>query len=78
MADSATTWQAKQRLTVSKDVGNEPARAAGMELLAVRADDAGSLLAAVLQGVQPEVGKVGSLLVAPDADNPAHSSLPRP
>src|SRR5262249_38097717 len=37
-------------------VADEPEPALGMEALAVEADDAGRLLAAVLQGMQPERG----------------------
>ncbi len=42
------------------------------ELLAVAGDDAGAFLAAVLQGVQPEVSQVRRFRMTVDAENSTH------
>ena len=43
-----------------------------VEAIAVGGDDAGRLLPAMLQRVQPEVGDVGGLGVTVDAEDAAH------
>ena len=57
-----------------EDVVDVPHLADAAQVLAVRRDDAGRLLAAVLQGVQPQVGEVRCLRVTVDADDAAHDS----
>src|SRR5207302_7716538 len=54
-----------------EDVGHQPHTLFPMELLAVVGDDAGAFLAAVLQGVQAEIGEVRCLLVPVHADDGA-------
>ena len=51
-------------------VADEAEAALGMEVVAVVGDDAGGLLAAMLQGVQAERGQRGGI-VAEDAEDPA-------
>src|ERR1044072_91639 len=51
--------------------GGEAEAAFRVEAAAVVGDDAGGLLAAVLQGVQPECGDGGSLRVAENAEHAA-------
>ena len=48
------------------------------ELSAVGRDDARALLTAVLERVQPEVGELGRLRVAVDAEDAAHRGTSRP
>ena len=52
-------------------VADEPEPALGVEVVAVVGDDAGGLLAAVLEGVQAERGQRRGVLVAEDAEDPA-------
>ena len=46
-------------------------RPVGVELAAIEGDDAGGLLAAMLEGVQSECGDGGGLGVAEDAEHAA-------
>ena len=55
----------------AEDVLHQAHGAVGEEALAVAGDDAGRLLPAVLQGVEAEVGDVGGLAVAVDAEDAA-------
>src|SRR5262249_42415682 len=52
-------------------VTDETEPALGMEMCPVVGDDAGRLLAAVLQGVQPECGERGRILIAENAEHAA-------
>ena len=54
-----------------EDVADQAEVAVGVELLAVEADDAGGLLAAVLQGVQPQRGVRRGVGMAEDAEDAA-------
>ena len=56
-----------------EDVDHVAHAAMQAQLRAVAGDDAGALLPAVLQRVQPEVGQVRCLVVAVDAEDAAHS-----
>jgi hypothetical protein len=51
------------------DVAHTPIR---KELVAVTRDDAGALLAPVLQGMQAEVGEVRSFRVTVDSEDATH------
>src|SRR5215213_7805441 len=53
---------------IAGDMAHRPMR---MEMLAIEAGDTGSLLAAVLQGVQPKRNKAGRIVGAPNAENAA-------
>ena len=72
VADGDAPGSARQ-LVLREGVLHEAHRAVGVELLAVGGDDAGRLLPAVLERVQPEVGEVGRLGVAEDAEDAAHA-----
>ena len=52
-------------------VADEAEAALGIEAVAVEGDDAGRLLAAVLEGVQPERGDGGGVGMAEDAEDAA-------
>ena len=55
-----------------EDVGDVAHLADRVHRAAIDAHDTGRLLAAVLKGVQAQIGEVGRLLVIVDADYPAH------
>ena len=63
-------------LALGEDVGDEALLLPLMEAVTVGGDDAGRLLPAMLQRVQPEVGDVRGLGMAVDADDAAHSVKP--
>ena len=75
MADGEVAGQLLE-LAAREDVGDEALLLPLMEPLAVGGDDAGRFLPAVLQRVQAEVGDVGRLGVAVDADDAAHTEMP--
>ena len=70
VADGDAARQLRE-LVLGEGVLHEPHRAVRVELLAVGRDDAGRLLPAVLQRVQPEVGHVGGFGVVEDAEDAA-------
>ena len=73
VADGRVALQRREHVGV-EDVRDEPHLAVDVERLAVGRDDAGRLLAAVLQRVQAEVGVVRRLLgvaLGPDPEDPA-------
>ena len=63
--------QAVDDLAAGEVVADEAEAALGVEALAVEGDDAGRLLAAMLQGVQAERGEGGGVGVAEDAEHAA-------
>ena len=71
MADRGVAGQALDDLAAGKGVADEAEPAFGVEAGAVERDDAGGLLAAMLQGVQPERGDGGGVGVAEDAEHAA-------
>ena len=73
VADVANRERPRQvpELLLAERVLDEPHGAVREELLPVARDDAGRLLAAVLEGVEPEVGEVGGLGVAVDGEDAA-------
>jgi hypothetical protein len=54
MADGGGAGQALDHFAAGEGVADEAEAAFGMEALAVESDDAGSLLSAMLKGVEPE------------------------
>ena len=64
-------WQALDGRAVGEAVADEAEVALGVEALAVEGDDAGRLLAAMLQGVQAERRDRGGVGVAEDAEDAA-------
>ena len=52
-------------------IANEAEPALGMEMMAVEADDARRLLAAMLEGVQPKGGECRGIGMVKDAENAA-------
>jgi hypothetical protein len=57
-----------------KDVGDVAHSAAPDQRGALRGDDPGRFLPAVLEGIEAEVGQLGGFGVPEDADDPAHVS----
>ena len=76
MADGRHAGQALDHLAAGEVVADEAQPALGMEALAVERDDAGRLLAAVLQGVQAERGDGGGVRMAEDAEDAAFLAQP--
>ena len=76
MADRRHAGQAVDHLAAGEVVADEAHAALGMEALAVEGDDAGGLLAAVLQGVQAERGDGGGVGMAEDAEDAAFLAQP--
>ena len=70
MADGEAARELAELLLV-EHVLHQAHRAVGEELMPVAGDDAGRLLTAMLERVQPQVGEVGRLAVAVDADHAA-------
>ena len=68
--DGAVTGQALEPLP-AEDVGHPAHRLLHVEVMPVGGGDAGRLLPAVLQRVEPEIGDVGGLGVVPDAEEAA-------
>ncbi len=71
MADRGGAGQAVDHLAAGKIVADEAHAALGVEALAVEGDDAGGLLAAVLERVQAERGDGGGVGMAEDAEHAA-------
>ena len=71
MADRGGAGQAVDHLAAGEVVADEAHAAFGVEALAVEGDDAGGLLAAVLQGVQAERCDGGGVGMAEDAEHAA-------
>jgi hypothetical protein len=71
MADRHDAGQALDHLATGEGIADEAEAALGMETAAVEGDDAGSLLAAMLEGVEAEGRDSGGLGVAEDAEHAA-------
>ena len=71
MADRGTAGQALDHLATGEGVADEPEPPLGMKPGPIEGDDAGCLLAAVLQGVQSERGDGGGRGMAEDAEHAA-------
>ncbi len=71
MADSASARQALDHIALGEMVADEAEAALGMEALAVEGDDAGGLLAAVLERVQPQRGNGRGIAIADNAEDAA-------
>ena len=71
VAEGDVALEAADDVGLVEVVADEAEAALGMEMVAVEGDDAGGLLAAMLQGVQPERGQRGGVLVAEDAEDAA-------
>ena len=76
VTDGGEARQVRQAIG-REDVVDVPHLAHVAQMVAVGRDDAGGLLAAVLQGVEAEVGEVRGLRVSVDADDAAHGSCGR-
>src|SRR5262249_2145672 len=68
VADGDVPGQRLERALVER-LGDVPHGARDAHLLAVGARDAGAFLAAMLEGVQPEVREIGCFGVPEDAEN---------
>ena len=71
MAGGGVAGQAVDHFAARKRVPDEAETAFQMKALAVERDDAGGLLAAVLQGVEAERGDGRRIGVAENAEHPA-------
>ncbi len=71
MADGRIAGQALDHLAPREGVADQAEPALGMEALAVETDDAGGLLAAVLERVQAERGDGGGVGMAENAEHAA-------
>ena len=76
MADGAVAGQALDRRALEKVIADQAQSALGVEARAVEADDAGGLLAAMLQGVQAERGDRGGVGMIENAENAAFLAQP--
>ena len=76
MADRRHAGQAVDHLAAGEVVADEAQPPLGMEALAVEGDDAGRLLAAMLQGVQAERGDGGGVGMAENAEHAAFLAQP--
>ena len=71
VADRGVTGQRADHRLVAEVIADQPERPVAVEHPTVEADDAGRLLAAVLQGVQAEHGVGRGVVVAVDAEHAA-------
>jgi hypothetical protein len=71
MADGGVAGKALDHLAAGKGVADETEPAFTVKSGSVEGDDAGGLLAAMLQGVQPERGDGGGFGMAEDAEHAA-------
>ena len=71
MADGEVAGQALDHLAAGEGVADQAEPPLRVKPGAVEGDDAGGLLAAMLQGVQPERGDGGGFRVAEDAEHAA-------
>ena len=76
MADRRHAGQAVDHLAAGEVVADQAQPPLGMEPLAVEGDDAGRLLAAMLQGVQAERGDGGGVGMAENAEHAAFLAQP--
>jgi hypothetical protein len=71
VADGGIAGQAFDHFAAGKGVADEAEPAFGMKPGAIKGDDAGGFLAAMLQGVQSKRGDGGGVGMAEDAEHPA-------
>ena len=71
MANGSVAGQRRQAGLVREDLSQKAQAPPSDQVPLVVGNDAGALLAAVLQGVQTEVGQPGGVGVAPDPKDPA-------
>ena len=71
MADGGVAGEALDHLAAGEGIADEAEPAFTVKSGAVEGDDTGGLLAAMLQGVQPERGDGGGLGVAENAEHAA-------
>ena len=71
MADGGSAGQAFDHFAAGKGVADEAEAPLGMKPVAVKGDDAGGFLAAMLQGVQSERGDGGGFGMAENAEHAA-------
>jgi hypothetical protein len=71
VADGCVPRQIAQYEGIGEDVADFAHPLAGEQFLAVGGDDPGRFLAAMLQGMKPEVGEFGGLWVAENGEHPA-------
>jgi hypothetical protein len=76
MADCGIAGQAIDHLTARKGVADEPEAALGVKPLAVKADNPGGFLAAMLQRVEAERGNRRGVGVAEDTEYAALFTQP--
>ena len=76
VADRGGAGQAVDHLAAGEVVADQAHAALGVEALAVEGDDAGGLLAAVLERVQAERGDGGGVRMAEDAEHAALFAQP--
>jgi hypothetical protein len=69
MADGKVPGEADESV-FSEDVSNQAHRFVEVKASTIRRDNAGGLLAAMLELMQPEVGELGSFRVGVDCDYP--------
>src|SRR5689334_6994543 len=70
MSDGEMPGQVLKRLLIER-VGHMPHSSHGPDPCTIRRDNAGALLTAMLQRIQPEISKVGGLRVSENAENAA-------
>ncbi len=71
MADCRPSRQALEDFLIAEHIGHESHVLVGMETHTVAGDNAATLLAAVLQRVEPEIGQVGCLRMVEYAEDAA-------
>ncbi|MET3788264.1 hypothetical protein ABIC24_005891 [Methylobacterium radiotolerans] len=71
VADGGAALEARDRVAVREGIAHEAGAALGMEHRAVERDDAGRLLAPVLQGVEAQRDDRRGVRMAEDAEDPA-------
>ena len=71
MADGLVSGEPADLAFVAEHLGQQAKAAMADQMAIVVRHDAGALLAAMLQGVESEIGETGGVGVAPDAENSA-------
>ena len=71
MADRPSSRQAVDGRRIREVIADQPLSALRVEPHAVVSDDAGGLLAAMLQGMQPERGNGGGVRMVKDSEDAA-------
>src|SRR5436305_10966657 len=71
MADRGAAGELADNVVAVEIASDVAHRSVRVEMLAVEARDAGAFLAAVLEGVEAKRNEAGSVVDAPNAENPA-------